>query len=382
MAISIHHRFVSGYADDTDATLVRPSNWNDDHNITGAEDQANKNQLSGYAGVDANGFVTPNGYAADTGTANTYAITLSPAPAALAAGQRVRFKVANANTAASTLNVNSLGAKSLVKSGSTALASGDLAAGQIVTAVYDGTNWQLQGVGGGSGGDLTAEYIIGASDVNLTNARVWPGLYNHPDAPPSSAGSLDDEFDDASFNTNAKWTWFNQGTAGSAVQNKSILALQSAKAASDVWRIIAQAAPSTPWEVTAKLGLTYAAPANFMSSGIVVYDSVSGRFTSFGPVYNNGWSLAIFNWTNFTTFSASAYLQLFPIVLFSYYRVKDDGTNLIFSISVDGANFVPIFTVGRTSFLTNGANKVGLGVDNNNAANQGQLSCDWFRRTL
>lgn len=377
MTISVHHRFVSGYADGTDATLVKPSNWNDDHNITGAEDQANKNQLSGYAGVDANGFVTPNGYAADTGTANTYAITLSPAPAALAAGQRVRFKVANANTGASTLNVNSLGAKSLVKSGSTALGSGDLTAGQIVTAVYDGTNWQLQGAGG-SGGDLTAKYIIGASDVNLANARVWPGLYNHIDAPPSSPGTLDDEFDDATFNTNGKWTWANQGTA-SASQANSVLALLPV-VGGDTWRVIYQAVPATPWEVTAKLAIT-AFPQNFLSSGLVLYDS-GGKLITFGCVYNNGWNVAIFRWNGVSSFNSQVFLQNIPDHVL-YFRIRDNGTNLIYSFSIDGIHFIQILSESRTAFMTSGANTgVGLGCDNNNATYLIQLSCDWFRRTL
>jgi len=31
--MAIKHKFVSGKADDGDATLVRPSNWNDTHDI-------------------------------------------------------------------------------------------------------------------------------------------------------------------------------------------------------------------------------------------------------------------------------------------------------------------------------------------------------------
>ncbi len=81
-------------------------------------------------------------YAADTGSANAYAVTLSPAPT-IVAGSLVVFKAANANTGASTLAVNGGAATAIKKQGSTALASGDIAAGQIVTVVYDGTNFQL-----------------------------------------------------------------------------------------------------------------------------------------------------------------------------------------------------------------------------------------------
>jgi hypothetical protein len=35
MAVSIKHKFVSGKADDADTSLVRPTNWNDDHDLTG-----------------------------------------------------------------------------------------------------------------------------------------------------------------------------------------------------------------------------------------------------------------------------------------------------------------------------------------------------------
>jgi polygalacturonase len=35
MTISIKHKFVNGHVDGPDTTVVRPSNWNDDHDITG-----------------------------------------------------------------------------------------------------------------------------------------------------------------------------------------------------------------------------------------------------------------------------------------------------------------------------------------------------------
>lgn len=82
-------------------------------------------------------------YTDDTGTANTYLISPSPAITSYVEGQYFSFKIKNSNTGASTLNVNSLGAKSMKKIVTTALAQGDLTAGQIVTAYYDGTNFQV-----------------------------------------------------------------------------------------------------------------------------------------------------------------------------------------------------------------------------------------------
>lgn len=82
-------------------------------------------------------------YAADAGSTDAYVITLSPVPSAYSTGMMVIFKANTANTGAATLNVNSLGAKTIVKDGSVTLANSDIAASQIVIVVYDGTNFQL-----------------------------------------------------------------------------------------------------------------------------------------------------------------------------------------------------------------------------------------------
>lgn len=82
-------------------------------------------------------------YAADTGSANAYVVTLSPVPSALVAGLEVFFVAGNTNTTASNLNLNALGNKSITKSGTVALAPGDIKAGAMVLVVYDGTRWQL-----------------------------------------------------------------------------------------------------------------------------------------------------------------------------------------------------------------------------------------------
>jgi len=76
---------------------------------------------------------------------NTITGSLSPAIAAYAAGQMFWFVAAGANTGATTININSLGAKSITKNGTTALAANDIKSGQTVVIVYDGTQFQLIG---------------------------------------------------------------------------------------------------------------------------------------------------------------------------------------------------------------------------------------------
>jgi hypothetical protein len=82
-------------------------------------------------------------YAADGQASDTYVITLDPAPAAYTTGMQIIFKANTANTGAATLNVNGLGAKTIVKAVSTTLANNDILASMLCLCVYDGTNFVL-----------------------------------------------------------------------------------------------------------------------------------------------------------------------------------------------------------------------------------------------
>lgn len=61
---------------------------------------------------------------------------------AYAAGQSFVFVAAGTNTGATTLNINSIGAKAIQKNGA-ALVAGDITASDIVHVVYDGTQFQM-----------------------------------------------------------------------------------------------------------------------------------------------------------------------------------------------------------------------------------------------
>lgn len=62
---------------------------------------------------------------------------------AYATGQKFSFVSAGANTGAVTLNINAIGAKSVTKDGTTALAADDIVSGAVCVVVYDGTQFQL-----------------------------------------------------------------------------------------------------------------------------------------------------------------------------------------------------------------------------------------------
>ncbi len=95
----------------------------------------------GNIGISQNGSEI---FGVDSSGTDAYAITLVPAPTAYTTGMVVNFTAGTLNTGAATLNVNGLGAKSLVRNFNVALVTGDILAGQAITAIYDGTNFQMQ----------------------------------------------------------------------------------------------------------------------------------------------------------------------------------------------------------------------------------------------
>lgn len=110
-----------------------------------AELNANKISTTQAQGIIQSGAVVS---ATAGGTVDAITATLSPAPSSLTNGMRVQIKSSGANTSTTpTLNLNSLGAKTIVKLNNQPLFSGDIAgAGQWIDVIYDSTldKWVLE----------------------------------------------------------------------------------------------------------------------------------------------------------------------------------------------------------------------------------------------
>jgi len=104
----------------------------------------------------------------DTGSANAYAIALTPAVTAYVAGQVFHFKAGNASSGASTLNVNALGTKNIKKKNDQAIAAGDIEEDAIVSVIYDGTSFQMLSQLGTSAGSMSSFTLTGDSGSNQT----------------------------------------------------------------------------------------------------------------------------------------------------------------------------------------------------------------------
>lgn len=129
-------------------------------------------------------------YCADAGSNDTYACSPSPSISSIGytTGAMYVFKANTANTGAATINLVSLGAKTIKKQAggiTTDLDDNDIRAGQWVVLIYDGTNMQMvsalgNAASGGSGGTSAQSFTSSgtytpATGVTRVRVRVLAG---------------------------------------------------------------------------------------------------------------------------------------------------------------------------------------------------------------
>lgn len=82
-------------------------------------------------------------YGTTSGSANTYTMSPSPAIAGYTEGMVIYVKINASNTGASTINLNSKGAKAIKQANGAALTANCLKSGSAYTLIYNGTNFYL-----------------------------------------------------------------------------------------------------------------------------------------------------------------------------------------------------------------------------------------------
>ena len=100
-----------------------------------------------------------------TGSAAALALTFAQAPSGYSKGERIAFFPNATNTGAMTLNINSMGAKSILSADGTPLNAGDITSGQFTEVVHDGSAFRLVT---GSGQKFTGTITAGGFSTNGT----------------------------------------------------------------------------------------------------------------------------------------------------------------------------------------------------------------------
>jgi len=207
--------------------------------FTGAEGEyvylTDTGQIAIHDGSTQGGFIIPNeidgvndefGFNTATGT-DTIVLTVPSNVAAYQTGQVFTFKAANTITGTATLNVNTLGAKTIRKKDPATtsvidLAAADIIAGGIYTVRYDGTYMQLisndsGGISNVSQGDLnTSNHTFSLSNTTayLDGSSLF--MFANPSSHITLTGG---EYglsilSDSAFNGYmAGWLWGNDSTS-------------------------------------------------------------------------------------------------------------------------------------------------------------------------
>lgn len=141
---------------------------------TGAQLDGNFSTIVAYINDPTN----RNNYAADTGSTNTVALSFSPpVVGGYTTGLEIAFKAAALNSGAVVVNANGLGNRNLVNSDGSAMQAGQIQAGSVYKAAYDGTAFIF--ISGGPAPATKAQMQTATSAVTfVTPAQAQ----NHPGA--------------------------------------------------------------------------------------------------------------------------------------------------------------------------------------------------------
>lgn len=109
-------------------------------------------------------------YSITSGSANNYILSVSPAVTSYIAGLKVTPLIHLANTGASTININGVGAVSILTNSGASLFSGDLRVGQEAELFYNGSAFVLLNPTGPSAKNFfgSAMFMTAAQTLNAT----------------------------------------------------------------------------------------------------------------------------------------------------------------------------------------------------------------------
>lgn len=165
-------------------------------------------QIGSYDNIPAvNDPTTTNNLITVAGTNALTGLAVPPLEG-YTAGAQYSFIAQNTNTGAVTLDIDSLGVKSVTKFGSTPLAAGDITAGAMILVEYDGTRFQMLNAIATVFDNITVDYIKETTTVSATAAT---GTINYDVATQSIVYYT--------TNASANWTLNLRGSASATLNS-------------------------------------------------------------------------------------------------------------------------------------------------------------------
>lgn len=130
-----------------------------------------------------------NGSILSSGSGAAYAILTNAAYPAHVAGTWFRFRAHVVNTGAATLTINALAAKPLRRQGGAALVAGDVAANQLVLAVYNAAGDYYECAGLGDGAPVAPSYTVANLPSSASAGQIAYATNGRKNGEGSGAGT-------------------------------------------------------------------------------------------------------------------------------------------------------------------------------------------------
>lgn len=223
-----------------------------------------------------------------------------------------------------------------------------------------------------------ADYTIAGLIVTLGDAAVASDVYTitywASTAPAATTWrvSLSDEFNDSSIDP--KWSWLHQGS-GTISESGSTTTLATPSPSGTVSR--GQPAPAGDFELSFYSTLTTAG-GQFFSSGLLLYDSATGKHITFGHSQqgSSGPTTNVRLWSG-SLASPSWGGDSYEGATQNYVRITKTGTTLSFYTSPDGTTWTLRNSQALSAFL-GAITNIGFCIGMTNTQT-GTLAADFFR---
>lgn len=366
MAVSLTHSFTSAITDSADASLVQPSHWNAEHQLTcatnvilgrvtattGAVEELTPTQAKGLLAIavaDVSGLQAALDAKVDDSQISAFGATLIDDADASAA----RTTLAAAGSGAATSSGLTMATARILgrKTASTGAIEeltltetldlvGSAAQGDIL---YRGaSNWSK--LAAGTSGQILRTNGTGANpDWATVSAGGSAGIYEIAPSKPVLAD----------------FTLENAGTASAADGTFGIVLTMPSSTVNVRFLRYNAGLPGSTWDVKLRASMItpYSTP-NIHHSAILLRNSGTGRIVTFAQ---NGGSILSQNWSSYTAFASGVFsfgAVYGPQGLWK--RITCDGTNLVFYTSVNGTDWGQVGAVTLAAYISS-VDQIGVG---------------------
>lgn len=145
-------------------------------------------------------------------------------------------------------------------------------------------------------------------------------------------------------------------------------------------KLLVVAAPSTPYNVIARIIPSFMLESGQHYTGLVFYESGTGKAVTFGRSSSAGGKVEVNQWSALPATNPANAEQKSWCWTAEWLKINDDGTTRTYSLSPDGLAWQKFYSHARTNGFTTTNDKVGIFVSSQDGSSRGAgIYCtSWF----